>query len=404
MRIGINCGHTLTGAGSGAVGIINESEHTRLVGRALTAKLQTAGHKVIDCTVDKSAATEDYLAGVVQMANQQDLDWFISVHFNASGTGQGRGSEVYTYKGRQYPDAINICQNLEKMGFKNRGVKEGSGLYVIKKTKAKAMLIEVCFCDNPEDIRIYEEAGGADAVAQAIFAALTYHLEDAAETQQKEANSTENRIENHNMSRAEFIEFVGKIASRDWQERRIMLPSVVVAQAMKESACGTSELAQNACNLFGIKQNGWTGRVYYKDAIEQNADGSYRKDTSAAWRAYDSWEQSIVDHNDYIATRKIGSQTEPNWVKVIGETDYKKCVYALQGAHYPYATSLTYAESLIRDYIDKENLTRFDSVPDHVHEQGYHVRFKTCRTLQEAQELVDKLSEYGIEAEIATSQ
>ena len=404
MRIGINCGHTLTGPGSGAVGLINESEHTRLVGRDLMAKLQTAGHKVVDCTVDKSAATEDYLAGVVQIANQQELDWFISIHFNASGTGQGRGSEVYTYKGRQYPDVINICQNLEKMGFKNRGVKEGSGLYVIKKTKAKAMLIEVCFCDNPEDVRIYEDAGGSEAVAQAIFAALTYHLEDAAETQQKEANSTENRSENHNMSRAEFIEFVGQIASRDWRERRIMLPSVVVAQAMKESGCGTSELAQNANALFGIKQNGWTGRVYYKDAIEQNADGSYRKDTSVAWRAYDSWEQSIVDHNDYIATRRIGSQSSPNWSEVIGETDYKKCVYALQGAHYPYATSLTYAESLIRDYIEAENLKRFDSVPDQEHEQGYHVRFKTCWTLQEAEALVERLAHYGLAAEIATSQ
>lgn len=400
MKIGINCGHTLTGPGSGAVGIINESEHTRLVGRALRAKLQTAGHKVVDSTVDKAASADAYLSSVVQMANQQDLDWFISVHFNASGTGQGRGTEVYTYKGRQYPDALNICQNLEKMGFKNRGVKEGSGLYVIKKTKAKAMLIEVCFCDNPEDVRIYEDAG-ADGVAQAIFSALTYHLEDAAETQQKDTDSMEKLSENHNMSRAEFIEFVGAIAARDWQERRIMLPSVVVAQAMKESGCGTSELAQNANALFGIKQNGWSGKVYYKDAIEQNADGSYRKDTSVAWRAYDSWEQSIIDHNDYIATRRIGSQPEPNWSKVIGETDYKKCVDALQGAQYPYATSLTYAESLIRDYIERENLTRFDSVPDQ--NQTYHVRFKTCRTLQDAEALVERLAHYGLAAEITTS-
>lgn len=34
MVIGINCGHTVSGAGSGAVGIVRESEQTRLVGHA----------------------------------------------------------------------------------------------------------------------------------------------------------------------------------------------------------------------------------------------------------------------------------------------------------------------------------------------------------------------------------
>ena len=41
--------------------------------------------------------------------------------------------------------------------------------------------------------------------------------------------------ENHNMSNEEFIQFVGEIAQKDWSERHIMLPSVVIAQAIKES-------------------------------------------------------------------------------------------------------------------------------------------------------------------------
>ena len=32
MKIGVNDGHTLSGAGTGAVGVIKEGEHTRLVG------------------------------------------------------------------------------------------------------------------------------------------------------------------------------------------------------------------------------------------------------------------------------------------------------------------------------------------------------------------------------------
>ncbi len=96
------------------------------------------------------------------------------------------------------------------------------------------------------------------------------------------------------------MNFVGNIAYKDWQERKIMLPSVLVAQAIKESAWGTSELAKNANALFGIKENGWKGKTYIKTATEQREDGSYYTVEGTKWRAYDSWKQSILDHNDYI--------------------------------------------------------------------------------------------------------
>ena len=181
MKIGINCGHTAGGAGYGAVGIIRESNHTRLVGRELMRLLQTAGVKVIDCTIDRAGTQNEYLSKVVELANREDLDCFISIHFNASKAHTGQGAEVYTYKGRQYPDAVSVCKNLENLGFRNRGVKEGTGLYVIRKTKAKSMLIEVCFCDNQQDINIYEAAGGAGGIAEAIFKGLQGYV-NATET------------------------------------------------------------------------------------------------------------------------------------------------------------------------------------------------------------------------------
>ena len=113
MVIGINCGHTASGAGYGAVGIVKESEHTRLVGQALMGLLRTAGVTVIDCTIDQAGTQNEYLAAAVALANRQDLDWFISIHFNASSTHTGHGVEVYTYEGRQYQDALDVCTNLE---------------------------------------------------------------------------------------------------------------------------------------------------------------------------------------------------------------------------------------------------------------------------------------------------
>ena len=176
MMIGINCGHTISGAGYGAAGIIKESEHTRLVGHALMDLLKAAGVTVIDCTIDRANTRNEYLAAAVALANRQELDWFVSIHFNASASHAGHGVEVYTYEGRQYQDALDVCANLSELGFTNRGVKAGSGLYVIRKTKAKSMLIEVCFCDNEQDMAIYKAAGGAQGIAAAIFAALWDHV------------------------------------------------------------------------------------------------------------------------------------------------------------------------------------------------------------------------------------
>ena len=69
------------------------------------------------------------------------------------------------------------------------------------------------------------------------------------------------------MSKEEFIEKIGKLASED-MKRSGILASLTVAQAIKESGYGTSELAVNANALFGIKVNGWTGKTYSKVTTE----------------------------------------------------------------------------------------------------------------------------------------
>lgn len=171
MKVGVNYGHTLNGPGSGAVGILNESAETRNVGNAFVDLLIKNGHEVVNCTIDKASSQNVYLSQVVEMANRQDLDYFISFHFNASN-GKGHGVETYTYEGRQFEDALEVCANISALGFANRGVKNGTGLYVVKKTKAKSMLIECCFVDNAEDVETYRRVGPV-AIAEAVYKAIT---------------------------------------------------------------------------------------------------------------------------------------------------------------------------------------------------------------------------------------
>ncbi len=390
MVIGVNCGHTTSGPGYGAVGIIKEAEHTRLVGQALMGLLRSSGVTVIDCTIDQADTQNEYLAAAVALANRQDLDLFISIHFNASAAHTGHGAEVYTYEGRQYQDALDVCANLAELGFTNRGVKEGSGLYVIRKTKAKAMLVEVCFCDNQQDIEIYNKAGGAQGIAKAIFKGIYKEavIPIVPET------------EDHNLTVEEFHAFVGRIAQKDWQDRRIMLPSVVIAQASIESAKGTSELAVNANALFGIKKNGWTGRVYIMDAVEQNPDGTYRTDKNEEWRAYDSWEQSILDHNDYIATRSTDGGKTLRYAPVIGCEHYILVSQYLQECGY--ATSKTYGETLV-NYIEKHGLAVYDEIePDKTAPEGmlYVVQAGAYKSFNNAKAFKEKLEKMGVVSQI----
>ena len=170
MKIGINCGHTVSGTpGSGAVGFLNESNETRAVGYELMQMLKERGHTVVDCTDDNSANVNANLKAICSLANAQPLDLFLSIHFNAGG---GQGSEVYTYGSREIAGAREINAALSRLGFKNRGIKDGSHLYVIRHTNMQAMLVEVCFVDTKTDAELYQSLG-VKKVAAAICGAIT---------------------------------------------------------------------------------------------------------------------------------------------------------------------------------------------------------------------------------------
>lgn len=170
MRIGVNCGHTVTGQpGSGASGYLVESDETRAVGYALMDLLRQQGHTVIDCTDDYANSTGENLRNICALANAQPLDLFVSIHFNA---GQGQGVECWTYGSGDAGCADKIKRNIAMLGFRDRGIKDGSHLYVIKYTTARAVLVEVCFVDTESDAEQYKKVGASN-IAAAICEGIT---------------------------------------------------------------------------------------------------------------------------------------------------------------------------------------------------------------------------------------
>lgn len=162
MKIVINAGHTKMGKGTGAAKYLNESRETRKIAGELIKLLADTNHEVIPAIVDRS---DNNLKEVVDLANNKKADLFISIHLNAGG---GEGVECFTWKGEKLSKAAKICENIHKLGFKNRGVKDGSKLYVIKNTRMTAILVECCFVDSQSDKNKYN----AEKIAKAIYNAI----------------------------------------------------------------------------------------------------------------------------------------------------------------------------------------------------------------------------------------
>ena len=172
IKISINAGHTATGPGYGAeYKGFRESEINRAVVNALIPKLKKLGHTVHNSTVDKAMTNKAYLSQVVKSANNSGSELFISIHCNASTAHTGHGVECWTYKGTQHTIAKRICANMANLGYRNRGIKDGRNLYVVKNTTAKAILVELFFLDNYTDRKRYLELG-ADKIAATIAEAI----------------------------------------------------------------------------------------------------------------------------------------------------------------------------------------------------------------------------------------
>ena len=164
------------------------------------------------------------------------------------------------------------------------------------------------------------------------------------------------------MSEIEFIKTVGPLATADMKKTGV-LASVTIAQAILESGYGTTDLARNANNFFGMKcslscntwASAWDGvSKYTKETAEQKEDGTVYYVT-ADFRKYPDMRTSINDHSLYLVGAKNGSKLR--YEGLIGETDPKKVAQIIKSGGY--ATDIAYVGKLC-SLIDRYDLTQYD--------------------------------------------
>ncbi|MFJ7952107.1 N-acetylmuramoyl-L-alanine amidase [Lysinibacillus sp. NPDC096418] len=143
--------------GSGASDLLDEVVEARKVVNRVVEILED--HRILTTKIEDnvSKSPSSNLNYLVQQHNGSKRKVDVSVHFNASGNRvpYGIGTEVLYY------DAVLLATTMSKAisdtsGLKNRGAKKRQELAFLHRTTMPAILIEVCFVNSIEDVKLYE--------------------------------------------------------------------------------------------------------------------------------------------------------------------------------------------------------------------------------------------------------
>ncbi len=179
-RIVVDAGHGGEDPGAVFEGRREKDDNLRLA-LAVGKLLEDRGQDVV------YTRTEDVYQTPLQkanIANEAGADYFVSLHRNSSPVAnQYNGVETLVYRDAGIPAemAQNINSELEETGFRNAGVRERTGLVVLRRTRMPAVLVEAGFINNNEDNRIFDE--NFDAMAEGIANGILQSIQESGNIQ-----------------------------------------------------------------------------------------------------------------------------------------------------------------------------------------------------------------------------
>ncbi len=165
-KIYIDQGHNPQNPNAGAEGNgYREQDLVYEIGAEAAALLRAAGQEVrlSRPTPETQLGTSNAssLAARVNDANSWGADYFVSLHANASDITSASGSEAYVFRRGGEAEALakSILSELSfETGLSDRGVFVRPTLYVLRRTRMPATLIELGFITNPNDSALMAEA------------------------------------------------------------------------------------------------------------------------------------------------------------------------------------------------------------------------------------------------------
>lgn len=169
MRVFINPGHAPNGIPD--PGAINPTTGARECDIALTAGNMLARYLTdAGCTVE--VLQHDDLATICKSSNEFNADVFVSLHCNACVDHMARGTEVWykTFNGQRLASDIQ-SQIIRSINTVDRGTKQTDRLWVLNGTDAVAVLVEMAFIDNDDDLEMLND--NLDTIVRAIARGIT---------------------------------------------------------------------------------------------------------------------------------------------------------------------------------------------------------------------------------------
>lgn len=178
MEILLISGH---GAGdSGACAKIKGTMHKETTETIVMAKLIEKALKKyadVDLYPTDRNAFQDIKNGCLKI-NFKNYDYVLEIHFNAcvndlKGNGKTTGTEIYVPKSESVTDTEKAIVNaIAKFGLRNRGVQKYNWTVTTRAHNAgvHSSLVEICFIDDADDMKIYTEK--KEEIAQAIADAI----------------------------------------------------------------------------------------------------------------------------------------------------------------------------------------------------------------------------------------
>lgn len=152
-----------------------------------------------------------------------------------------------------------------------------------------------------------------------------------------------------------FIEHIAPIIQREGFARGYMIVSTTIAQAIVEGAAGTSLLAKQYHNHFGMKCGDyWKGPSVNLQTKEEYTVGQLT-DTRANWRVYPDDESGVEGYYTFISVPRYRNLRDAKTYRQFAE-------YLKQDG---WATSSTYVNTIC-NCVTKYDLTRYDEKNIHV--------------------------------------